>query len=105
MPKLEVSELESWIKPLIEEMGLELVELELAREPKGFILRLYIDRTPGGVTVDDCKAVSDQLDFRLDTVEEYKRYNISRLEVSSPGLDRKLKSGIKPEIFVSLAEI
>ena len=92
MPKWEIQELESWIKPLVEEMGLELVDLEAAREPKGFILRLYIDRQPEGVTISDCEKVNSEINFRLDTIEEYKRYNISRLEVSSPGLDRKLKS-------------
>ncbi|MCX7919147.1 MAG: ribosome maturation factor RimP [bacterium] len=92
MPKPEPQELESWIIPLVEDMGLELVDLEFAREPKGFILRVYIDRPQGGVTIDDCQAVSEQLNFRLDTIEEYKRYNISLVEVSSPGLDRKLDS-------------
>ncbi|MDI6783373.1 MAG: ribosome maturation factor RimP [bacterium] len=92
MAKVEIQELESWLVPLIAEMGMEVVDIELAREPKGFILRLYIDREPDGVTIADCEKVSEQINFRLETVEEYKRYNISRLEVSSPGLDRKLKS-------------
>lgn len=90
--QVDIPVIESWLRPLLEEMGLELVDLESAREPKGFILRIYIDR-PGGVTVSDCEKVSEQINFRIDTNPELQRqYNISRLEVSSPGIDRELKS-------------
>jgi ribosome maturation factor RimP len=90
--QVDIPEIESWLTPLLAEMGLELVEIEAAREPKGFILRIYIDR-PGGVTVSDCTTVSEQINFRIDVNPELQhQYNISRLEVSSPGLDRKLKS-------------
>jgi ribosome maturation factor RimP len=65
-------------------MGYELVGLE--RPGKGRLLRLFIDK-PGGVTVDDCAAVSHQLG-RVLVVEGV---NYDRLEVSSPGLDRLLK--------------
>ncbi|MFB3895000.1 MAG: ribosome maturation factor RimP [bacterium] len=90
--QVDISVIESWLGPLLTEMGLELVEIESAREPKGFILRIYIDR-PEGVTVSDCEKVSEQISFRIDTNPELKQqYNISRLEVSSPGLDRNLKT-------------
>jgi ribosome maturation factor RimP len=65
-------------------MGYELVGVE--RPSRGGLLRIYIDK-PGGITVDDCAAVSHHLS-RLLTVENV-RYD--RLEVSSPGLDRLLK--------------
>jgi ribosome maturation factor RimP len=65
-------------------MGYELVGLE--RPGKGGLLRLYIDK-PGGVSLDDCAAVSHQLSRVL--VVEGVTYG--RLEVSSPGLDRLLK--------------
>ena len=65
--------------------GLELVHVEYQREAGGRILRIYIDR-PGGVTVDDCATVSNQLsdilDIKLDTQHPYT------LEVSSPGIER-----------------
>lgn len=64
-------------------MGYELVELELFN---GNGLRVFIDKQPGGITIDDCVEVSNHLS-RLLTVEEI---DYSRLEVSSPGLDRKL---------------
>ena len=65
-------------------MGYELVGVERASHG---LLRLYIDK-PGGITVDDCVAVSHQVS-RVLTVENV---NYGRLEVSSPGLDRLLKS-------------
>ena len=65
-------------------MGYELAGVE--RPAGGRLLRVYIDK-PGGVNVDDCAAVSHQLN-RVLTVENV---SYDRLEVSSPGLDRLLK--------------
>ena len=65
-------------------MGYELVGVE--RPSRGGLVRVYIDQ-PGGVSVDDCAAVSHQLS-RVLTVENV---SYDRLEVSSPGLDRLLK--------------
>jgi len=74
-------------EPLCESDGLELVCVEYHREPRGRVLRLYIDK-PGGVTLDDCVSVSrqigDLLDVSLDTIGAYS------LEVSSPGPNRPL---------------
>ena len=74
-------------------LGYELVDLE---RTGGGLLRVYIDRVPGQgyptgpseqVTVDDCEAVTRQLQHVL----EVEPFDYSRLEVSSPGLDRPLK--------------
>jgi len=65
-------------------LGFELVEVELSRS--GGMIRVFIDRA-GGVSVEDCAAVSNHL-TRLFAVEEV---DYSRLEVSSPGLDRPLR--------------
>ena len=64
--------------------GCELIHAEF----KGGTLRVFIERLEGGVTIDDCQAVSKQLSALLD-VHDFgrKRYV---LEVSSPGLDRQL---------------
>ncbi|MBS1218385.1 MAG: ribosome maturation factor RimP [Proteobacteria bacterium] len=66
-------------------LGYEMVDLE--RSAKGALLRVFIDKS-GGINVDDCALVSNHLS-RLFAVE-----NISyeRLEVSSPGLDRPLRT-------------
>jgi ribosome maturation factor RimP len=74
--------------PMVTAMGLELVEVEYCREGRQMILRLYLDK-PGGISLDDCAAVSRELSPLLD-VEEVIAGNYS-LEVSSPGLNRPLK--------------
>lgn len=84
-------------EPLLENMGLELVDVEYKNEHGGWILRLYIDK-PGGVTIDDCSDVSREFGTLLD-VEDVMTGSYS-LEVSSPGLDRPL---VKERDFVKYA--
>ncbi len=73
--------------PLCNTEALELVHVEYQREPGGLTLRLFIDK-PGGVTLDDCVAVSRQLEDVLDVhLQDAPPY---RLEVSSPGIDRPM---------------
>lgn len=66
-------------------LGYELVDLELAN--RGKLVRVFVDKPPRGVSVDDCVKISDHLS-RLFVVENI---DYDRLEVSSPGLDRPLK--------------
>jgi ribosome maturation factor RimP len=74
-------------EPILADRGLTLVEVEFRRESRGWILRLYMDR-PGGVTLDDCQKVSEELGDHLDIADVIDwPYH---LEVSSPGLDRPL---------------
>jgi len=76
-------------REIVEFAGMELVHLEMKREPGGLLLRLYIDKE-GGVTLDDCARISRQLSVQLDVEDPIEeRYT---LEVSSPGLDRPLFS-------------
>jgi ribosome maturation factor RimP len=74
--------------------GLELVDLELLGGGKARMLRVYIDK-PGGVTHDDCSNFSREAGTIFD-VEEAVPGSSYTLEVSSPGLDRKLS---KPQDF------
>ena len=71
-------------------LGYELVDIELSS--RGKLLRVFIDKPPaagaGGVTVDDCARVSNQ----LSRVLEVEGVDYDRLEISSPGLDRPLKT-------------
>ncbi|MDX1776647.1 MAG: ribosome maturation factor RimP [Desulfobulbales bacterium] len=75
--------------PVLAELGLELVEVQYRREQQGWVLRLIIDKE-NGVSLDDCTAASREISHLLD-VEDFidQKYT---LEVSSPGLDRPLKS-------------
>jgi ribosome maturation factor RimP len=75
-------ELQTLIESTLVGMGYEHVATE--RVGRG-LLRVYIDK-PGGILVEDCVKVSNQL-TRLFLVENV---DYSRLEVSSPGLDRPL---------------
>ncbi|MCW5206883.1 ribosome maturation factor RimP [Desulfobulbus sp. F5] len=79
---------EQFARPIAEEMGLELVDVEF-RQESGWVLRLFIDREQGGVNVDDCASVSRQLAARLEA-EDVIRHAYT-LEVSSPGAERPLK--------------
>jgi ribosome maturation factor RimP len=78
--------------------GLELVDVELRGGGKARMLRLFIDK-PGGVTHEDCAFVSRELGTILD-VEDAVPGGPYTLEVSSPGLDRKL---VKPADFERFA--
>ena len=82
-----VERVRSLAQPILTDRGLELVDVEFLRESQGWILRLYLDR-PGGVTLEDCQRVSEELGDHLD-VEDVIDQPYS-LEVSSPGLDRPL---------------
>jgi ribosome maturation factor RimP len=89
MAKMDiVSQVTELATPLLQSLGLELVELEYRKEGQGMVLRLFIDK-PGGVTLDDCADVSRELSEILD-VEDIVHCHYS-LEVSSPGLNRPLK--------------
>ena len=77
--------------------GLELVDVELRGGGKARLLRLFIDK-PGGVTHEDCAFVSRELGTILD-VEDAIPGGSYTLEVSSPGLDRKLVKAADFERF------
>lgn len=77
-------------------LGYELVDVE--QSPRGRVLRVFIDKPDkaGGIDVEDCALVSNQLS-RVLAVENI---DYDRLEVSSPGLDRVLKTVAHFERFV-----
>lgn len=88
------------VEPLIEALvtheGCELVDVTYHREPQGWVLRVYIDRS-GGVTIADCQSVSRQIGEMLEA-SDVMRHAYS-LEVSSPGLNRPLKKAADFERF------
>ena len=69
--------------------GFELVDVEAKRDRDGFVVRLYIDRE-GGIGLDDLQSVSEEVSAILDAEDPIER--AYTLEVSSPGLDRPLKT-------------
>ena len=80
-------ELASLLGPTIERLGYELSDLEANLGGKGGVVRIFIDH-PDGISLDDCEKVSLAVSAMLDIEDPLPgKYN---LEVSSPGLDRKL---------------
>ncbi|MBM7094213.1 ribosome maturation factor RimP [Bacillus sp. H-16] len=80
--------IETMAQPIVEQMGLELVEAEFVKEGKNYFLRVYID-SDKGVDLDDCSAVSEKLSEALDKEDPIEEAYY--LEVSSPGAERPLK--------------
>lgn len=77
--------------------GMELVEVEFVGRGRNAVLRIFLDK-PGGVTLRDCEVVSHQVGAILD-VEDFIETSYT-LEVSSPGLDRRL---VKPADYERFA--
>jgi ribosome maturation factor RimP len=86
----------SIVMPILDSMGIELVDIEFGRVGRDHLLRLFIDKN-GGITLDQCADVSRELSLILD-VEDTISSNYT-LEVSSPGLDRPLKKQSDYERF------
>jgi ribosome maturation factor RimP len=85
--------IETKVEPAVTGMGYELVDVQSSSG--GRLLRIFIDK-PGGVTLEDCAAVSRQ----LSRVLPVEGVDYDNLEVSSPGLDRPLR---KPGDFARFA--
>jgi ribosome maturation factor RimP len=88
MNRAAQEQLRQTVEPLIAQGGLELVDLQLLGGGKHRVLRLLIDKE-GGVTHEDCAAVSEQLSTILDE-KDLIPGGAYTLEVSSPGVDRPL---------------
>ena len=88
---------EQQIQRIVESEGLELVHVDYRRQGHAFLLRIDIDKE-GGVTVDDCTLISQQVSTWLDVEDpipgEYE------LQVSSPGLDRRFYRDADYEKFL-----
>lgn len=79
---------EAMAQPIIDSFGFELVDVEYVKEAGTWYLRFYIDKE-GGITIDDCEAVSRLFSDKLDEKDFIDDAYI--MEVSSPGLGRPLK--------------
>jgi len=90
---IEGEDLKEKILKLIEtpvlKKGIEIVDLEWKRERAGWVLRIFIDK-PGGVTIGDCVKISELVGKILD--HEDLIHHSYHLEVSSPGIERPLKT-------------
>jgi ribosome maturation factor RimP len=91
------SSLERMLRPVVEDGGYELVDLQLRSEGGRWVLRLLVDR-PGGITLDECARLSRELSPHLDVADLLPFRYV--LEVSSPGIRRPLKSPADFERFL-----
>jgi len=84
-----MSALETLLERTVQGLGYELADLEISN--RGKLLRIFIEKPQegpdGGITLEDCTRVTRQ----LQRVLPVEGVDFDRLEVSSPGLDRKLK--------------
>ena len=83
-------------KPVVEEEGCSLWDVEYVREAGSGFLRIFIDKD-GGVGIDDCERISRRLDPILDEADPIDQSYY--LEVGSPGLGRRLT---RPEHYEQL---
>lgn len=86
-------ELNRLLEPTVERLGYELCDVEVKVGRRDGVVRLFIDKADG-VGLEDCEVVSHQVSALLDVEDPLPGHYV--LEVSSPGLDRRLK---KPEHF------
>ena len=83
-----IKEVTALIEPILDEMEIELVDIEFLSEQSRWILRIYVDES-GGITLDDCARVSREIGDLIEVKDIFDQGYV--LEVSSPGLNRRLK--------------
>ncbi|MCP3889640.1 MAG: ribosome maturation factor RimP [Desulfobulbaceae bacterium] len=89
MSELIVDKIQAYLQELLPTIGLSLFDVQFRREGHGWVLRVFVD-AEAGVTLDHCSEVSRELGQYLDIEDIIDHaYN---LEVSSPGLERPLRS-------------
>ena len=95
---MNLDNVEKLLNPVVESLGMEIIEREFVLDQGRWVLRLYVDREGKGVTIDDCETVSRAVEPVLD-VEDIIPQHYS-LEVSSPGIERPLR---RPKDFEKFA--
>ena len=98
MQKNISEEVEEFLKPIVESLGYQIVEVTYKKEPNGMNLTIFID-SPSGINIEDCEKVHLAIDDPLDRLDPTNGVSYT-LNVSSPGLDRPIKtdSGLKANI-------
>lgn len=89
-------QVEAMARQLAGPMGLSVVDVELLRRGKQSVLRVTLDK-PGGVLLDECAQLSEQLSQMLDAADPIPGTYV--LEVSSPGLERVLRRDEEYALF------
>jgi len=90
---------EDIVRPIADEKGFRVVDIEYIKEGKNWFLRIYIDK-PGGVDLNDCAMFNELVSEQMDAIEPDPIPYAYYLEVSSPGAERPLKTEEDFEVAV-----
>lgn len=85
-----VQQVDEMARPIAQRLGLEVVDVQLLGELHRPVLRVLMDRPDGGITVEECAKANEALSRQLDLYDLFA--TSYTLEVSSPGLDRPLRT-------------
>lgn len=82
-----IEKIEKIVTPVVNEMGLSLVDIEYMQDGGYWYVRIYVENLNGEITLEECAAISGKIDKDVDKLIEQRFF----LEVSSPGIERPLK--------------
>lgn len=82
-----IEKIEKIVTPVVNEMGLSLVDIEYMQDGGYWYVRIYVENLKGEITLEECAAISGKIDEDVDKLIEQRFF----LEVSSPGIERPLK--------------
>lgn len=82
-----IEKIEKIVTPVVNEMGLSLVDIEYMQDGGYWYVRIYVENLNGEITLEECAAISGKIDEDADKLIEQRFF----LEVSSPGIERPLK--------------
>lgn len=82
-----IEKIEKIVIPVVNEMGLSLVDIEYMQDGGYWYVRIYVENLNGEITLEECAAISRKIDEDVDKLIEQRFF----LEVSSPGIERPLK--------------
>lgn len=82
-----IEKIEKIVTPVVNEMGLSLVDIEYMQDGGYWYVRIYVENLNGDITLEECAAISGKIDEDVDKLIEQRFF----LEVSSPGIERPLK--------------
>ena len=82
-----IEKIEKIVTPVVNEMGLSLVDIEYMQDGGYWYVRIYVENLNGEITLEECAAISGKIDEDVDKLIEQRFF----LEVSSPGIERPIK--------------
>jgi ribosome maturation factor RimP len=107
LSQIIISAIDSMIRPMLDENGFELVDIEFVKEGGNRFLRVIVDK-PEGIDIDDCSKISEYVSDKLDEQDPITEAYF--LEVTSPGAERPLRKSqdfhkaVNMNVFVTTNE-